>query len=83
MTQQNGRSAAPQEFIPLALTVDASMIARLVEVVQIAADAGLAVVPTFVVIDMSGLIAALSGRGTPAIMQEFGLCTALPAAPAT
>lgn len=48
--------ALAQDFIPLALTVDATMIARLVEVVQIAADAGLAVVPTLVVINMSGLI---------------------------
>jgi endo-1,4-beta-mannosidase len=48
--------ALAQDFIPLALTVDATMIARLVEVVQIAADAGLSVVPTLVVINMSGLI---------------------------
>lgn len=48
--------ALAQDFIPLALTVDATMIARLVEVVQIITDAGLAVVPTLVVINMSGLI---------------------------
>jgi endo-1,4-beta-mannosidase len=48
--------ALAQDFIPLALTVDATMIARLVEVVQIAADAGLSVVPTLVVINMSGLM---------------------------
>jgi endo-1,4-beta-mannosidase len=61
--------ALAQDFIPLALTVDATMIARLVEVVQIAADAGLAVVPTLVVINMSGLIWwpswMLDARGKP------------------
>jgi endo-1,4-beta-mannosidase len=61
--------ALAQDFIPLALTVDPTMIARLVEVVQLAADAGLAVVPTLVVINMSGLIWwpnwMLDARGKP------------------
>jgi endo-1,4-beta-mannosidase len=61
--------ALAQDFIPLALTVDATMIARLVEVVQIAADAGLSIVPTLVVINMSGLIWwpnwMLDARGKP------------------
>jgi endo-1,4-beta-mannosidase len=61
--------ALAQDFIPLALTVDATMIARLVEVVQIVADAGLSVVPTLVVINMSGLIWwpswMLDARGKP------------------
>ena len=61
--------ALAQDFIPLALTVDATMIARLVEVVQIASDAGLAVVPTLVVINMSGLMWwpnwMLDARGKP------------------
>lgn len=61
--------ALAQDFIPLALTVDATMIARLVEVVQMASDAGLAVVPTLVVINMSGLMWwpnwMLDARGKP------------------
>jgi endo-1,4-beta-mannosidase len=43
-----------QDFLPRALTVDEKMIARLVDVTQAAKDAGLKVVPTLIVINMSG-----------------------------
>jgi endo-1,4-beta-mannosidase len=43
-----------QDFLPQPLTVAADMVARLVEVVRAAKDAGLRVVPTLVVINMSG-----------------------------
>jgi len=43
-----------QDFLPRALSVDEKMIARLVDVVEAAKDAGLKVVPTLVVINMSG-----------------------------
>jgi len=43
-----------QDFLPRPRTVDATMIARLVDVVQAAKDAGLQIVPTLVVINMSG-----------------------------
>ena len=43
-----------QDFLPRALSVDEGMVARLVDVVQAAKDAGLKVVPTLVVINMSG-----------------------------
>ena len=42
------------DFLPRSLTVDEKMITRLVDVVQAAKDAGLEVVPTLVVINMSG-----------------------------
>jgi endo-1,4-beta-mannosidase len=48
--------AMTRDFVPAALTVDAAMIGRLVDVVRAAADAGLRVVPTLVVINMSGRI---------------------------
>ena len=48
--------AMTRDFLPDALTVDPAMIARLVDVVRAAADAGLRVVPTLVVINMSGRI---------------------------
>jgi endo-1,4-beta-mannosidase len=43
-----------QDFLPQALTVAANMVANLVDVVRAAKDAGLQVVPTLVVINMSG-----------------------------
>ena len=46
--------ALTQDFLPAPLTVAADMVARLVEVVRGAKDAGLRVVPTLVVINMSG-----------------------------
>jgi endo-1,4-beta-mannosidase len=46
--------ALTRDFLPRALTVDEKMIARLVDVVQAAKDAGLKVVPTLIVINMSG-----------------------------
>lgn len=46
--------ALTRDFLPAAGTVDAAMIRRLVEVVRVAKEAGLRVVPTLVVINMSG-----------------------------
>src|SRR5688500_288713 len=46
--------ALAQDFLPAPLTVAADMVARLVDVVRAAKDAGLKVVPTLVVINMSG-----------------------------
>src|SRR3954470_17576858 len=46
--------ALTQDFLPRAGIVDTTMIARLVQVVRAAKDAGLKVVPTLVVINMSG-----------------------------
>lgn len=43
-----------RDFLPQPLTVAADMVAKLVEVVRAAKDAGLRVVPTLVVINMSG-----------------------------
>ena len=43
-----------QDFLPQPLTVAANMVANLVDVVRAAKDAGLKVVPTLVVINMSG-----------------------------
>jgi endo-1,4-beta-mannosidase len=43
-----------QDFLPRALTVDEKMVSRLVDVVRAANDAGLKVVPTLIVINMSG-----------------------------
>ena len=43
-----------QDFLPQPLTVAADMVASLVEVARAAKDAGLKVVPTLVVINMSG-----------------------------
>ena len=48
--------ALARDFIPAPLTVDAAMVARLVAVVGAARDAGLRVVPTLVVLNMSGRI---------------------------
>ena len=45
-----------QDFLPRPRAVDDTMIARLLDVVQAAKDAGLQVVPTLVVINMSGRI---------------------------
>jgi endo-1,4-beta-mannosidase len=61
--------ALTQDFLPRALTVDEKMIARLVDVVQAAKDAGLKVVPTLIVINMSGQLWwpdwMLDGAGRP------------------
>jgi len=46
--------ALTEDFLPAPLTVAADMVARLVDVVRAAKDAGLRVVPTLVVINMSG-----------------------------
>ncbi len=43
-----------RDFLPMPLTVAPDMVAKLVEVVRAAKDAGLRVVPTLVVINMSG-----------------------------
>jgi endo-1,4-beta-mannosidase len=43
-----------QDFLPRAATVDATMVARLLQVVRAAKDAGLKIIPTLVVINMSG-----------------------------
>jgi Endo-beta-mannanase len=45
-----------RDFIPAPRTVDATMVARLVDVCRIAADAGLRVMPTLIVLNMSGRI---------------------------
>ena len=46
--------ALTEDFLPGPRTVAAGMIARLVDVVRAASDAGLRVVPTLIVINMSG-----------------------------
>jgi endo-1,4-beta-mannosidase len=48
--------ALTQDFLPGPLTVAADMVGRLVEVVRAAKDAGLRVVPTLIVLNMSGRI---------------------------
>ena len=62
--------ALTQDFLPGPMTVAADMIARLVEVARAAKDAGLKVVPTLVVLNMSGRIWwpawMLDVRGQPA-----------------
>ncbi len=59
-----------QDFLPQPLTVAADMVARLVEVARAAKDAGLRVVPTLIVVNMSGHIWwpawMLDARGRPA-----------------
>jgi endo-1,4-beta-mannosidase len=59
-----------QDFLPQPLTVAADMVASLVEVARAAKDAGLKVVPTLVVINMSGKFWwpawMLDARGLPA-----------------
>ena len=61
--------ARTKDFLPAPSTVDAGMIARLVKVVRAAADAGLKVVPTLIVLNMSGTIWwptwMLDARGRP------------------
>jgi endo-1,4-beta-mannosidase len=46
--------ALTEDFLPGPMTVDATMVARLVEVAGVAKDVGLQVVPTLIVINMSG-----------------------------
>lgn len=48
--------ALTQDFVPRPLEVDSAMVGRLVTVAGAAADAGLAIVPTIVVLNMSGRI---------------------------
>jgi len=48
--------ALTQDFLPERERVDGAMISRLVDVARIAKDVGLAIVPTLVVINMSGKI---------------------------
>jgi len=59
-----------QDFLPQPLTVAADMVAHLVEVARAAKDAGLRVVPTLIVVNMSGHIWwpawMLDARGRPA-----------------
>ena len=61
--------ALTQDFTPAPRTVDAAMVARLVDVVGAARDAGLRAVPTVVVINMSGRMWwpawMLDAAGTP------------------
>ena len=58
-----------RDFLPEPARVDAAMVARLVDVCRAASDAGLRVVPTFVVLNMSGRIWwpdwMLDARGAP------------------
>jgi endo-1,4-beta-mannosidase len=58
-----------EDFLPEPMTVDARMVARLVEVTRAAKDAGLRVVPTLIVLNMSGRIWwpawMLDARGHP------------------
>lgn len=62
--------ALTQDFLPRSLTVASDMVTRLVEVVAAASDSGLKVVPTLIVINMSGRIWwpawTLDVRGEPA-----------------
>jgi endo-1,4-beta-mannosidase len=62
--------ALTQDFLPAPLSVDTEMVARLVNVAAAAKDAGLRVVPTLVVLNMSGRIWwpawMLDDRGRPA-----------------
>lgn len=48
--------ALTQDFLPGPLSVARDMLGRLVEVVRVAKDAGLTVVPTLIVLNMSGRI---------------------------
>lgn len=48
--------ALTEDFLPHPLTVDARMVDRLVQVTRAAVDAGVRVVPTFIVLNMSGRI---------------------------
>ena len=48
--------ALTQDFLPRPLTVAADMVSRLVDVTMAAKDAGLKVVPTLIVLNMSGRI---------------------------
>jgi endo-1,4-beta-mannosidase len=48
--------ALTQDFLPRPLTVAADMVGRLVDVVRAAKDSGLKVVPTLIVLNMSGRI---------------------------
>src|SRR3954470_21827114 len=61
--------ALTQDFLPRAGTVDAAILARLLQVVRAAKDAGLKIVPTLVVINMSGRMWwpdwMLTSGGTP------------------
>ncbi len=45
-----------EDFLPEPMTVDARMVARLVDVARAAKDAGVRVVPTLIVLNMSGRI---------------------------
>jgi endo-1,4-beta-mannosidase len=48
--------ALTQDFLPERERVDGAMVARLVEVARVAKEVGLAIVPTLIVINMSGRI---------------------------
>jgi len=48
--------ALTQDFLPEPLTVDRRMVDRLVQVVRAAVDAGVRVVPTLIVLNMSGRV---------------------------
>jgi endo-1,4-beta-mannosidase len=58
-----------EDFLPAPMTVDPRMVRRLVDVVRAAKDAGVRVVPTLIVVNMSGRIWwpkwMLDSRGTP------------------
>jgi endo-1,4-beta-mannosidase len=61
--------ARTKDFLPTPTAVDGTMISRLVEVVRAAADSALKVVPTIIVLNMSGTIWwpawMLDSRGRP------------------
>lgn len=63
-----------RDFMPDPVTVRAVMVARLVDVCRVAADAGLRVVPTLVVLNMSGRIWwphwMLDDRGMPGDLYQ-------------
>ncbi|MEP6998898.1 MAG: cellulase family glycosylhydrolase, partial [bacterium] len=48
--------ALTQDFLPARESVDAAMVGRLVDVARVASEAGLSIVPTILVINMSGNI---------------------------
>lgn len=61
--------ALTQDFLPARETVDPAMVGKLVSVARLAKDAGLAIVPTLIVINMSGRMWwpswMLDARGCP------------------
>ena len=66
--------ALTQDFLPERERVDASMVSRLVDVARVASEVGLSIVPTLMVINMSGKIWwpawMLAPDGTPASLYS-------------